>query len=101
MHDFPGGNKSAGFQVQEMGESGEGSLEPGVASARRILGGVSRPNPASYLRTTAASRSKQSPRSERDGALVGRDQGGVRGVYWVDWVDWVDRVAYHGLLEYR
>ena len=32
MHEFPGGTKSAGFQVQEMGESGEGSLEPGVAS---------------------------------------------------------------------
>ena len=32
VHDFPGGSKSAGFQVQEMGESGEGSLEPGVAS---------------------------------------------------------------------
>ena len=32
VHEFPGSNKSAGFQVQEMGESGEGSLEPGVAS---------------------------------------------------------------------
>ena len=32
VHEFPGKTKSAGFQVQEMGESGEGSLEPGVAS---------------------------------------------------------------------
>mmetsp|Transcript_148 Transcript_148/g.313 ORF Transcript_148/g.313 Transcript_148/m.313 type:complete len:249 (-) Transcript_148:146-892(-) len=32
VHDFPGGSKSAGYQVQEMGETGEGSLEPGVAS---------------------------------------------------------------------
>jgi hypothetical protein len=31
LHDF-GAFKSAGFEVQEMGESGEGSLEPGVAS---------------------------------------------------------------------
>ena len=31
MHDF-GAFKSAGFEVQEMGEAGEGSLEPGVAS---------------------------------------------------------------------
>ena len=31
VHDF-GAFKSGGFQVQEMGESGEGSLEPGVAS---------------------------------------------------------------------
>ena len=32
IHTFPGNMKSAGFQVQEMGQSGEGSLEPGVAS---------------------------------------------------------------------
>ena len=31
VHDF-GALKGAGFEVQEMGESGEGSLEPGVAS---------------------------------------------------------------------
>ena len=31
VHDF-GAFKSAAFQVQEMGQSGEGSLEPGVAS---------------------------------------------------------------------
>jgi hypothetical protein len=31
LHDF-GAFKSAAFEVQEMGESGEGSLEPGVAS---------------------------------------------------------------------
>ena len=38
-----GGSKSAGFQVQEMGESGEGSLEPGVASGNVFW--VMYPNP--------------------------------------------------------
>ena len=36
MHDLPGGLKSAAFEVQEMGESGEGSLEPGVASGDKF-----------------------------------------------------------------
>ena len=43
VHDFPGGTKSAGFQVQEMGESGEGSLEPGIASGDVFW--VTYPNP--------------------------------------------------------
>ena len=30
VHEFPGGTKSAGFQVQEMGESGEGICFPGL-----------------------------------------------------------------------
>ena len=36
MHDF-GAFKSAAFEVQEMGESGEGSLEPGVASGEKFF----------------------------------------------------------------
>ena len=43
VHEFPGGSRSAGFQVQEMGESGEGSLEPGVASGEVFW--VQYPNP--------------------------------------------------------
>jgi hypothetical protein len=35
MHNF-GTFKSAAFEVQEMGESGEGSLEPGVASGEKF-----------------------------------------------------------------
>ena len=35
MHIF-GAFKSAGFEVQEMGASGEGSLEPGVASGEKF-----------------------------------------------------------------
>mgnify|MGYP007078090933 CR=1 FL=1 len=36
MHDF-GAFRSAAFEVQEMGESGEGSLEPGVASGEKFF----------------------------------------------------------------
>jgi hypothetical protein len=43
VHEFPGGNKLPGFQVQEMGQSGEGSLEPGIASGDVFW--VSYPNP--------------------------------------------------------
>jgi hypothetical protein len=43
VHDFPGGTKSAGFEVQEMGVAGEGSLEPGVASGDVFW--VQYPNP--------------------------------------------------------
>ena len=32
IHTFDAGRKGAGFEVQEMGEGGTGSLEPGVAS---------------------------------------------------------------------
>eukprot|EP00966_Prymnesium_polylepis_P276820 6395712-Prymnesium_polylepis.1 len=32
VHDFGGGRKGSAFKVKEMGEDGNGSLEPGVAS---------------------------------------------------------------------
>ena len=32
MHTFNGGRKGPAFKMKEMGESGEGSLEPGIAS---------------------------------------------------------------------
>lgn len=42
MHDF-GAFKSAAFEVQEMGETGEGSLEPGVASGDCFWVGYQQP----------------------------------------------------------
>ena len=39
MHKFAGGQPpSAAFECQEMGEKGDGSLEPGVASGEVVSG---------------------------------------------------------------
>jgi len=37
MHDFGDGVKGAGFKMKEMGENGNGSLEPGVASGSEFI----------------------------------------------------------------
>jgi hypothetical protein len=37
MHDFGDGVKGAGFKLKEMGEDGNGSLEPGVASGSEFI----------------------------------------------------------------
>ena len=37
IHDFGAGRKGAGMLVKEMDESGEGSLEPGVASGEEFV----------------------------------------------------------------
>ena len=37
IHDFGGGVKGAGMLLKEMGEDGEGSLEPGVASGAEFV----------------------------------------------------------------
>ena len=43
IHDFGGGVKGAGMLMKEMGESGEGSLEPGIASGEEFI--MPYPNP--------------------------------------------------------
>jgi hypothetical protein len=43
IHDFGGGNKGPGMLLKEMGEGGEGSLEPGVASGAEFV--MSYPTP--------------------------------------------------------
>ena len=43
MHDFGDGIKGAAFQLKEMGEDGQGSLEPGVASGEEFMIGYPTP----------------------------------------------------------
>ena len=43
MHDFGGGRKGAAYSVKEMGETGVGSLEPGIASGDEFLVGYPTP----------------------------------------------------------
>ena len=43
IHTFDGGRKGAAMKAKEMGESGEGSLEPGIASGDEILIGYPTP----------------------------------------------------------
>ena len=43
VHSFHGGRKGSGFKCKEMGESGEGSLEPGVASGDEFVIGYPMP----------------------------------------------------------
>jgi hypothetical protein len=66
VRDFPGGIKAAGFQVQEMGESGEGSLEPGVASGDVFW--VVYPNP--FLKHYYKANPEKLPDGHRDKPVV-------------------------------
>ena len=69
VHEFPGSTKSAGFQVHEMGETGEGSLEPGVASGDVFW--IQYPNP--FLKHYFKANPEKLPDGHRDkpqGAVV-------------------------------
>ena len=62
VHTFEGGRKGSAFKMKEMGESGEGSLEPGVASGDVFW--IMSPNP--FLKYYYKAHPDKLPEGHRD-----------------------------------